>query len=309
MRTLRARRDQHGFGALNEGQVAELRCAEAAEESRETAAETSETEKPPCNPCQACGAAVEEKYLFCTMCGEVMDVPGRLEGWLELIIEEEASEDVKKQELMGQEPEVECRFGSDEWVVKERAKKLALDLAESIPAKRIRTAAEQQGDDAFLDWEMGVEVPQEHPVHDDGLTGDRQLDEVTDTDGESCQSEPVCSTSVDEGVQFSHEVVQPQVHDGVRDEVQDSVLCTSCGHHITDMLCCQARRTYAQVVVSGRAGERQKQEIARRLKDQRRLEEEALLRHRVIPSVAQAQTAAQLSMARVRERMLARTGR
>ena len=98
----------------------------------------------------------------------------------------------------------------------------------------------------------------------------------------------------------------PSLHGVAQPQVQDDVLCTKCGHDVKDELCCQARRTYAQVVTSGRAGERQKQELARRIRDQRRLEDEALLRRRVIPSVAQAQSAAQLSMARMRERMLAK---
>ena len=68
-------------------------------------------------------------------------------------------------------------------------------------------------------------------------------------------------------------------------------MCTRCGHETGSINCCQR---------SSRAGERHRQQESRNLKRKRLLEEEASLRPRMIPSVQDAQTPAQNTIARMR---------
>ena len=324
MKTLQARRDLHGFGALNGRQVAELREDEAAQGSLGTAEaelDTSSEMVVPCCPCQACGASVEEIFRFCTMGGvtmteppsgprgdgdPMMDTPGQLESWLELIIEEEAAE------TMEQELGKECRFGSDEWDVQERARRLRTSAPDrSSPAMHIRTAAEQRNDDEFHRWEMGEEAgeadPQGHPDGTDSPTEGGQPKEGTDTDGEEAeQVEPVCKRGVGSAdpmpcsclvclngaVSGDDEMAVQEV----ASPVQQDVVCSKCGHSIDDGLCCQARPT-------GRAGERQRQEQAKRRRLQQQLQEEASLRPRAIPAMQDAITPAQRILARLRDKV------
>ena len=230
------------------------------------------------------------------------------------------------QDEPAQAAEGECRFGSDEWVIQERARRR---MEDSMPAKRPRTLAEQ----GMLDWEMGREEavedePQESHSQEDvmeGFSTDSEDSEepvepvckrsVASVDLMPCRC-PVCCEAADAAAAAvtaaaAVEVrrVQDIVHAPVETPVQQKIMCTKCGHDTEDMLCCQNKRTYAQVVASGRTGERQRQEQSKRRKEQHRLEEEALLRPRIIPSLDQAQSSAQSAMARIRERMLARTGK
>ena len=81
------------------------------------------------------------------------------------------------------------------------------------------------------------------------------------------------------------------------DELEQSV-CKSCGHDVGTELCCQPNGRG-----SLRAGERQKQNAKRARKEQAQLEETASLRQRVIPSLEEAQTPAQIVMAKMRARV------
>ena len=248
--------------------------------------------------------------------------PGQLENWLELIMDEEAAE---KEEQRRQELK-ECRFGSDEWVIRERARRLRTSTPTDPPVvKRLRTATEQHDEDAFHDWEMGEEADRKEPdPHENPTTVDCQ--EMTDTEEEDAEPvQPVCKRGV--GSVDPMPCICPvcvggptktqdgaMVQEVAHPPFQQPPVCTKCGHDIDDRLCCMARQPQLQSATSHptskgtkRAGERQRQEQARRLKERRQLEEDALLRPRAIPNMAQAQNPAQAAMARVRERMLART--
>ena len=77
-------------------------------------------------------------------------------------------------------------------------------------------------------------------------------------------------------------------------------MCPRCGHDVGSSTCCQlqaTKRTYAQVVGLGRTGERPRQEASRDAKDRRKLEDDALLRPRMIPTVEEATTPAARRMA------------
>ena len=87
-------------------------------------------------------------------------------------------------------------------------------------------------------------------------------------------------------------------------DVINKGVCESCGHELGAQECCTNESVTKKTRItmgSGRAGERQKQAEARRLKEQARLQEAASLRPREILTTSAAVTTAQKSLARLRE--------
>ena len=80
-------------------------------------------------------------------------------------------------------------------------------------------------------------------------------------------------------------------------EEADQVVCQSCGHDENTARCCKGKSQ------GSRAGERQRQAANRLRRDHAQREEAAVLRPRAILSIDEAQTPAQLAMARMRARI------
>ena len=87
--------------------------------------------------------------------------------------------------------------------------------------------------------------------------------------------------------------------------VAQADICSRCGHDDGSDLCCRAtgKRTHAEVTRGSRTGERKRQALAKEARKNEALAEEAALRPREIRSVNDAQTPAQLTMAKMRERI------
>ena len=118
------------------------------------------------------------------------------------------------------------------------------------------------------------------------------------TEGSVKRRQTACTDGSAERVQTKAETSSSAEGSAERFQVRHAAqVCRSCGHDEGTALCCMSAKR------NSRAGERQRQEAKRRRKEQAEQEEAASLRPRAIPSIDNAQTTAQLVMARMRARI------
>ena len=160
---------------------------------------------------------------------------------------------------------------------------------------------------------------------DGGALRDSDSDTLSDTEPESgsilvckrsvCSTDtapctcPACATvslpaALDQEGQ--HVEIATTTEDDADSIAPVPVICGSCGHDESDSECCRqqhAAKRLKTAVGGARAGERQRQETSRILKEQLRRQEAASLRPRSIVSTEEATTPAQRILARMKDRV------